>query len=243
MLTCKPVIQSFTHPCYNVKSSVSEAHKVLNSSHAQQSLVCIVWNGGGKMLSNPSVASVGGISESESWSFPTSSCSAYCLQRTLQVLVPKHYEGINCFPWLCLNKWSIWLLSIFSPIHADGKLAQKGKIPFPFPSHFNLILQSTPDQSLLPFVCSLLLSFLPVQPCQLLFSLVLNFLPSPLSHVFFLPQEIPSTVLAIIFECNNDITLYIHSELIKCVAAIGINNYELTGKKNRENPWGCFYTQ
>jgi hypothetical protein len=42
-----------------------------------------------------------------------------------------------------------------------------------------------------------------------------------------------SRVLVIIFECNNDIPLYVHSELIKYVAAISINNYELTGKKGK----------
>lgn len=123
---------------------------------------------------------------------------------------------------------------ILSPILTYRKFTQgRNFLPFLFSLKF-LLLQSTPRQFLLPFVCFSGAIFLPASPCQFLFFWVLHF-PLLFLTFFFLPQEIPSTVLVIIFECNNDIPLYAHSELIKYVSAISTNNYELAGKK-RENP-------
>lgn len=127
------------------------------------------------------------------------------------------------------------VLSILSPILIYRKFTQgRNFLPFLFSLKF-LLLQSTLRQFLLPFclfVCFSGAIFLPASPWQFLFFQVLHF-PLLFLTFFFLPQEIPSTVLVIIFECNNDTPLYAHSKLIKYVAAISTNNYELAGKKGK----------
>lgn len=145
--------------------------------------------------------------------------SAPCLQEALQFLISDHCEGVNFFYGLWCEEM---VLSIFSPIFTYRKFTQgKNFLPFLFSLKF-LLLQSTLRQFPLPFVCFSGTIFLPASLCQFLFQ-VLHF-PLLFLTCFFLPQEIPSTVLVIIFECNNDIPLYAHSELIKYVAAISTNN-------------------
>lgn len=92
-----------------------------------------------------------------------------------------------------------------------------------FPPFFTFCFIFTPS-SVLILSCSVCFD-----PCFLFLNLVFP----TLSHAIFLPQKILSAVLLLFFEYSDDILLYVHSELIKCVVAIRENNCDLTGRKRK----------